>query len=57
MLISNWYKTSGGVIHVATRKKAKYQTFLSFLTIKKLVLNKFKKIKKKTSTSGENKII
>lgn len=48
MLISNWYRTSGGVIHVATRKKAKYQTFLSFLTIKKLVLNKFKKIKKKT---------
>jgi len=48
MLINNWYATSGGVTQVATKKKAKYQTFLSFLTIKKLVLNKFKKIKKKT---------
>jgi hypothetical protein len=48
MLTSNWYTTSGGVMHVATKKKVKYQTFLSFLTIKKLVLNKFKKIKKKT---------
>ena len=49
MLIINWYITSGGVIDVANRKKAKYQTFLNFLTIKKLVLNKFKKIKKKTT--------
>ena len=48
MLTSNWYTTSGGVMHVATKKKVKYKTFLSFLTIKKLVLNKFKKIKKKT---------